>query len=95
VTQNATSVTLGNSIGSVALSGTITVTPSQTTTYTIVVTGNGGTTQSSVVVTTTIPTIPINKKIYLNPDLDATAVKASPGFFQSVLNGIGNLFKAL
>jgi hypothetical protein len=39
---NATSITIDNGIGSVALSGTRVVTPNQTTTYTITATGAGG-----------------------------------------------------
>jgi hypothetical protein len=59
---NADSATIDNGIGSVALSGSTIVSPSQTTTYTITVTGPGGTATASVTVTVNIssPTVTIS-----------------------------------
>jgi RHS repeat-associated protein len=48
---NADSVTIDQGIGSVELHGTTTVTPTVTTTYTIIATGPGGTATDSAVVT--------------------------------------------
>lgn len=50
-TTNATSISLDNNIGSVALSDSRQVTPAGTTTYTATATGQGGTTSASVSVT--------------------------------------------
>jgi phospholipase C len=53
---NATTVTVDNNIGSVALpSGTTTVTPTTTTTYTATATGAGGTLTASATVTVALP----------------------------------------
>jgi len=46
-----TSATIDNGVGAVATSGTRTVSPAQTTTYTLVVTGIGGSTNRNVTVT--------------------------------------------
>jgi hypothetical protein len=64
--ENADTVYIDQGIGEVPHEGTLTVTPQQTTTYTITATGLGGTAQSSVTVivkngvttTTTIPNPP-------------------------------------
>lgn len=50
---NATSATLNQGIGSVAVNGTYHVFPEETTTYTLTVTGPGGTAQCSTTVTVT------------------------------------------
>ena len=59
-TANATAVSIDNGIGSVALNGSTTVTPSVTTTYTLTATGTGGTITAQVEVqvnATPAPTI--------------------------------------
>lgn len=58
--SNATSVSIDNGIGSIALNGSKTVTPSQTTTYTLTARGTGGTVTAQVEVqvnTTPAPTV--------------------------------------
>lgn len=50
-TSNATSVSIDNGIGSVALSGSTQVSPNVTKTYTISVVGDGGTVESSLTIT--------------------------------------------
>jgi len=50
-TSGATSVSLDNNIGAVALSGTQSVSPTVTTTYTLTVTGPGGTITQQVTIT--------------------------------------------
>jgi len=57
VLNNPTSVTLSG-IGSVATSGSFTVTPTQTTTYTLIAIGSGGTVQQDVQVFVTAPLPP-------------------------------------
>jgi peptidoglycan-associated lipoprotein len=57
-TQNATDVTI-NSIGAVALSGTKSVAPSESTTYTLTAKGPGGTIQATARVTVTAPPPPV------------------------------------
>jgi hypothetical protein len=52
-TTNATSVTIDNGIGSEPLSGSTTVTPNLTTTYTLTASGPGGTVSSQATVTVT------------------------------------------
>ncbi len=56
-TQNATDVTI-NSIGAVALNGTKSVAPSESTTYTLTAKGQGGTIQATARVTVTAPPPP-------------------------------------
>jgi peptidoglycan-associated lipoprotein len=56
-TQNATDVSIG-AIGSVASSGTRSVTPSDSTTYTLTANGPGGTAQATARVTVTAPPPP-------------------------------------
>ncbi len=55
---DATSVSIDQGIGAVALSGSKVVTPAQTTTYTLTVTGPGGTATANVIVTVTSPATP-------------------------------------
>lgn len=50
-TSNASNVTISPSAGSVAASGSFTVQPTYTTTYTLTATGSGGTTSASTTVT--------------------------------------------
>jgi hypothetical protein len=52
-TTNADSVTINNGLGSQPLSGSVTVQPSVTTTYTLTASGPGGTSTSQVTVTVT------------------------------------------
>ena len=62
--NNAASAAIHNSIGTVALAGSTTVTPAQTTTYTIPVNGSGttaATAQATVMVTPVVtPTVAIS-----------------------------------
>jgi len=50
-TTNATTVTIDNGIGTVAASGSTTVSPTTTTTYTLTATGSGGTVTATATVT--------------------------------------------
>jgi len=50
-TVNATSVTISNGVGAQAVNGTVVVSPTATTVYTLTATGPGGTNSSSVTVT--------------------------------------------
>jgi YVTN family beta-propeller protein len=62
-TANATSVSIDNGIGNVALNGSKAVTPSQTTTYTLTAKGTGGTVTAGAQVqvnTTPAPTITLS-----------------------------------
>jgi len=68
--QYATSVTIDQGIGAVALSGSITVTPVKTITYTFTASGPGGTLTHKL--TFTLPAIPV-------VTLAAEPSKASPG----------------
>jgi RHS repeat-associated protein len=52
---NAEQATIDQGIGTVPVSGSITITPTQTTTYTIIVTGPGGTTQATTQVSVVNP----------------------------------------
>src|SRR5690606_8265394 len=56
--SNATSASLNQSIGSVSTSGSKSVTPQQSTTYTLTVTGPGGTADCSVTITVKVPKTP-------------------------------------
>ena len=55
MTTNADNVSIDQGVGSVAVNGTVNVSPTETTTYTITATGPGGTTTQSVTVTVTHP----------------------------------------
>ncbi len=57
-TQNATDVTI-DPIGAVALSGTESLAPSESTTYTLTAKGPGGTIQATARVTVTVPPPPV------------------------------------
>ncbi len=67
-TNNTSSVSINQNIGTVAVNGTTVVAPTATTTYTITATGTGGSTTSQTTITvtpsassdTTAPTIPTN-----------------------------------
>jgi hypothetical protein len=61
---NATSCVIEPDVGDVAITGSTTVSPSETTTYTITATGPGGTSTSSVIVAVTypVPVITISAK---------------------------------
>ncbi|GAG60982.1 unnamed protein product [marine sediment metagenome] len=70
---DATSVTIDNGIGSVALTGTTTVTPATTTTYTLTATNTAGSVTGSVTVTVgaaygsiDINSTPTGAKVYLD-----------------------------
>ena len=72
-TTDADSVTIGPDIGAVDTSGSIAVSPMETTTYTAVVTGPGGTVTASATVTVTSPitltiTSPIDGATINRPD---------------------------
>ena len=65
--SNADSATIDNGIGSVPVDGSITVSPAETTTYTITVNGPGGTATAGVTVTTVIH-LPLTVNISANPE---------------------------
>ncbi|MBU4154499.1 MAG: hypothetical protein KKD63_16635 [Proteobacteria bacterium] len=64
---NADGVIIDQGIGSVSADGSLTVTPQQTTTYTITATGSGGTASKSVIVYVVDPAIPPVVGISANP----------------------------
>lgn len=65
-TQNATSLTIDNGIGSVAVpSGSVTVTPSAVTTYTATASGPSGTTSVSTTVTPKVEGVTISNHVYI------------------------------
>jgi phospholipase C len=65
---NATSISIDNGIGSVAVpSGSTNVSPTSTTTYTATATGAGGTTKASVVITVTAPVAPTISSFTASP----------------------------
>jgi hypothetical protein len=66
-TTNATSLSIDQGIGSVALSGSKQVNPTVTTTYTGTVTGDGGTNTCSATLTVTQPPPPAALSLSLNP----------------------------
>lgn len=59
-TTHADSVTIDQGVGSVAVSGSLVVSPQETTTYTLTAEGPGGTTTESISVTVTIPAPTVN-----------------------------------
>ncbi len=61
--ENATTVSIAPTVGTVALVGTQDVKPPQTTTYTLTATNNFGTVTASATVTVTIPPPPVNPTI--------------------------------
>lgn len=65
---NATTITIDQGIGAVAVpSGSLAVSPTATTTYTATATGPGGTTKSSVIITVTAPAAPTIGSFSANP----------------------------
>jgi len=99
----ATSVTIDNGIGSVALSGTTVVNPTTTTTYTLTATNSAGSVTASVTVTVLILTgFPIIDSFLANPSIimpiggsstlswsvtDATTVTIDNGIGSVALSG--------
>jgi outer membrane protein OmpA-like peptidoglycan-associated protein/uncharacterized cupredoxin-like copper-binding protein len=100
VVQNATSVTISPGIGSVnASSGSTSVTPAQTTTYTLTATGAAGTVNQSVTVTVGAPTVG-NPQIIrfeanpftITPGTQSTLSWTTTGATQvSISPGVGNV----
>lgn len=95
-TGNATSVTIDNGIGSVALNGSTIVAPTQTTTYTLTATGPGGTiTSEAQVQVEAIPaptvTLAVNPQI-IQPGETATLSWTSSNADSAILdNDIGSV----
>ncbi len=56
--NNATSISIGPTVGTVAASGSSVVAPTATTTYTLTATGSGGTTAAQAIFTLTVPPPP-------------------------------------
>jgi Ig-like domain-containing protein len=67
-TTNATSVSIDNGIGAVAIGGSFTVSPTATTTYTLTATGPGETTTAAV--TVTVGSSTVQHFEYVLPDQD-------------------------
>ncbi|MDF1592228.1 MAG: hypothetical protein P1P89_11980 [Desulfobacterales bacterium] len=65
---NVDSISIAPGIGTVSAEGSVTVSPQQTTTYTITATGAGGTVTDSVTVYVVDPAIPPSVGISANPD---------------------------
>ena len=77
IVQGATSVSINNGVGSVALTGTVQVTPAQTTTYTLTATGPTG----NLTATTTV-TVGTGGGVTGNPQIirfEANPVSIKPG----------------
>ena len=75
---DATTVIIDQSVGSVALTGTTTVTPATTTTYTLTATNAAGTVTASVqVVVTTAP--PVDYTVTLKPIVDESGYVRDTG----------------
>jgi len=101
----ADSASIDQGVGSVPLDGTITVTPSQDTLYTITVTGPGGSVSESVWVTisplTFAITSPVDGAIVTSPTIDVKGTIVNPSGAETgvVVNGVialieGNQFTA-
>jgi myo-inositol-hexaphosphate 3-phosphohydrolase/glucose/arabinose dehydrogenase/lysophospholipase L1-like esterase len=73
-TQNATSVSIDNGVGSVALNGNTSVSPSATTVYTITATGPGGSDNATATVTVQ-PPVPPTIDTYTATPVDTIPVK--------------------
>ena len=92
-TTNVTSASINQGIGAVALSGSTTVTPAVTTTYTLTANGPNGTATSSFTVVVTAPSPTPTAALSVNPPAvtagesatlswattDATTISISPG----------------
>ena len=92
---NADNVSIDQGIGNIAASGSLTVTPMQTTTYTITATGPGGTVTSSASVTVTYPaptvTISVNPQT-ITAGQSTTLTWSSTNASTAVIDqGIGNV----
>jgi hypothetical protein len=93
-TTNAISVTISPGIGTVAASGSTTVTPANTTTYTLTASGYSGTSVTSSVTVTVMPRVlPV---INIDPSTiqkgnTATISWKAPGALQVTISNIGNV----
>lgn len=93
-TTNANSVTISPEVGSVATSGSTTVTPAATTTYTLVAKGKTGTSASSTSTITVIPRIPpiINTgQAIIQKGKSTTLTWNAPGAVSIWITEIGNV----
>lgn len=104
MTGNATRVSINRGIGTVALNGTRTVSPSATTTYTITVTGSGGTVTATTTVKVNVgppvitfsaspTTIQAGQSSTLNwTTVSATSVTIEPQIGSTELAGSATIF---
>ncbi|MCP5045604.1 MAG: hypothetical protein GY940_00415, partial [bacterium] len=92
---NAGTVTIDNNIGAVALNGSITVTPNQTTTYTIIAEGPGGSVSASVTVEVTFPaptvTLTASPSSITSGDSSTLSWTSTGAGSVSIDNGIGSV----
>ena len=93
-TTNATSVTISPSVGTVAASGSTTVTPATSTTYTLTARGSSGRSEtSSVTITVTpriAPTISIDRDNIQSGEA-ASLTWSAPAARQVTISGLGNV----
>jgi FHA domain len=92
-TTNATGVTISPSVGAVAASGSTTVTPSATTTYTLQATGKSGNSVSSTATVTVrqrvLPTIAISQPT-IKSGQSASLSWNAPGAVSVLITGVGS-----
>ncbi len=90
---NATSASIDQGIGAVAVNGSITVSPLVTTNYTITVSGSGGTADASTTVTVhAIPTVSISADVVtINAGDSAALTWTSSDAQTATINAIGHV----
>ena len=93
--SNATFVSIDNGIGEMATSGSVSVSPPETTVYTLTATGPAGTATEAITITVTNPADPPVVVIYSSPDVILPGGSATVSWFVinaetiSIDNGIG------
>jgi hypothetical protein len=93
-TTNASNVTISPGVGTVAASGSTTVTPASTTTYTLVANGKSGNPVSSTATITVIPRIPPTISVSQATIKSGQSTSLSwdaPGAVQVSINDVGNV----
>jgi hypothetical protein len=93
-TTNASSVTISPGVGTVAASGSTTVTPAATTTYTLVANGKSGSQVSSTATITVMPRIPPTISIGQPTIKSGQSTSLSwnaPGAIQVSISDVGNV----
>ncbi len=93
-TTNANSVTISPGIGTVATSGSTSVTPSATTTYTLVAVGKAGKSASSSVTVTVMPRIPpaiSADRVVIRRGKTASLSWNAPGATRVSITGVGSV----